>query len=142
MSRGFIFTVDAMLALFMLSSLIVLSMQFLGTKEIPLDLSYTARNLATVLEKDGSMARGDFIELRKNLNDLSGPYCSEVDLTFMDTAFNEVPGLNVKVVKPFCTGRGRKETVLRTFAYEYEIVENTSIVRSGYGIAKVSIWAE
>lgn len=142
MSKGFIFTVDAMLALFMLSALIVFSMQFLGTREIPLDLSYTARNLATVLEKDGSMARGNFIELRKNLNDLSGPYCSEVELTFMDTAFLELPELNTKVVKPFCMGRGRKETVLRTFTYDYEVVENSSIVRSGYGIAKVSVWAE
>jgi hypothetical protein len=142
MSKGFIFTVDAMLALFMLSTLIVFSMQFLGTQEVPLDLSYTVRNLATVLEKDGSMARGEFIELRKNLNDLSGPYCSEIDLTFMDTAYLEVPALNIRVVKPFCTGRGRKETILRTFTYDYEVVENTSIVRSGYGIAKVSIWAE
>jgi hypothetical protein len=140
--RGFIFTIDAMLALFMLSTLIVFSMDILGTHEIPMDLSYTARNLGTVLEKDGTLDRGDFIELRKKLADLSGPYCSSVSIEFFDPDMYEVNELDISVMKPFCTGYGSKVEVMRTFTYDYQAIENTTIVRAGYGIAKISVWSE
>lgn len=144
MKKGFLFTTDAILASGIFGLLMVV---FVTVPPFRIDqestLLGTAKYLASVLEKDGTFAGGDFLDIKKKLNALS-PVCSDVSIEYYNkqTLAKEK---EIYVRRPFCRDVFEKTTVLRTFVTfdRNETIGNTTIQVPGYyGVAKVGAWFE